>query len=94
MLAAVKDLLNQCWARRDTIQPVTTTRRIPRPLDVWTLLPQTNCKQCGQPTCFTFALKLVAGQQKLEECPPLWEPAFADQLARLQAILIDAPAIG
>ncbi len=47
LLDAVRDLLNQCWAHRDTIQPVTAVRRAPRPLDVWTLLPQTNCKQCG-----------------------------------------------
>jgi ArsR family metal-binding transcriptional regulator len=46
----------------------------------------------GQPTCFTFALKLIAGQQQPAECPPLLEPAFAGQLAELHGMLGDMPA--
>ena len=59
LLSAVRDLLNQCWDQRDTIQPVTTMRRAPRPLDVWTLLPQTNCKRCGEATCMAFAFLTI-----------------------------------
>ena len=54
LLSAVRDLINQCWDKRDTIQPVTAMRRAPRPLDVWTLLPQSNCKRCGEATCMAF----------------------------------------
>jgi ArsR family metal-binding transcriptional regulator len=61
---------------------------------VFKLLPQTNCKQCGEPTCFTFALKLAASQKKIADCPPLLEPQHAERLAALQAIVIEAPAIG
>jgi ArsR family metal-binding transcriptional regulator len=61
---------------------------------IFKLLPGTNCKQCGQPTCFTFALKLAASQQKLDDCPPLLEPEYADRLAQLRAMVIDAPVIG
>jgi ArsR family metal-binding transcriptional regulator len=60
---------------------------------VYTLLPKTNCRKCGQPTCFTFALKLAASQVSLEDCSPLFEPENADKLAALQAIIIDAPSI-
>jgi len=38
LLGAVKDLIKQCWEQGNTIQPVTTARRAPRPLDVWPLL--------------------------------------------------------
>lgn len=58
------------------------------------LLPGTDCKARGQPTCFTFALKLAAGQQQLEECSSLLEPAYAAQLAQLRVLVIEAPAIG
>jgi ArsR family metal-binding transcriptional regulator len=34
---------------------------------IFKLLPQTNCKQCGEPTCYTFALKLAASQRKLAD---------------------------
>jgi len=87
-------LVNRTWERRDEIEPDYETHRRPTPMEVYKLLPGTNCKQCGQPTCFTFALKLVAAQARLEDCPPLFEPQYADRLAQLQAIVIEAPAIG
>ena len=86
--------VNRTWEKRAEIEPDFTTHQRPAPMALFKLLPQTNCKQCGEPTCFTFALKLAAGQQKLEDCPPLLEPMYADQLAQLQAMVIDAPAIG
>ncbi len=87
-------LVNRTWERRAEIEPSYETRRRPVPMQVFKLLPQTNCKQCGQPTCFTFALKLVASQQKLQDCPPLFEPQHADKLAALQDIIIeDMPAM-
>lgn len=30
---------------------------------------QTNCKQCGSPTCMAFALKLAKHQTDIEKCP-------------------------
>jgi 4Fe-4S ferredoxin len=61
---------------------------------IFKLLPQTNCKQCGEPTCFSFALKLTASQKKLADCPPLAEPQYAEKRAALEEIVIEAPAIG
>ncbi len=87
-------LVNRTWERRAEITPDYETRQRPTPMAVYKLLPQTNCKQCGEPTCFNFALKLTAGQRKLADCPPLAEPQYAENLAGLQAIIIDAPAIG
>jgi len=98
--AAIKEveglirLVNRTWERREEIEPDYGVHRRPTPMEVYKLLPQTNCKQCGQPTCFTFALKLAAAQVKLADCPPLFEPGYADRLAQLQAIVIEAPAIG
>jgi len=86
--------VNRTWEKRAEIEPDFETRQRPTPMALFKLLPGTNCKVCGQPTCFTFALKLAAGQQKLEECPPLLEPEYADRLAQLRALVIDAPAVG
>ena len=52
------------------------------------------CRQCGQPTCWNFSPKLAAAQVELTACPPLGEPACAEQLASLQALLEPMPAIG
>lgn len=88
LLAAVQDLVNQCWEHRDTIQPVTAVRRAPRPLDVWALLPQTNCKRCGEATCMAFAFMLLQSKRTLEECPALNDDAaFAERRAQLAALI-------
>jgi ArsR family metal-binding transcriptional regulator len=87
-------LVNRTWERRAEITPSYEMRRRPTLMDVYKLLPQTNCKQCGRPTCYTFALKLVASQKRLEDCPLLFEPQYADRLATLQDRVIDASAIG
>ncbi len=87
-------LVNRTWERRAEITPDHTTRQRPTPLAIYKLLPNTNCKQCGEPTCFSFALKLAASQKKLADCPPLAEPQYAGRLAALEEIAIEAPAIG
>ncbi len=88
LLSAVRDLLNQCWDKRDTIQPVTAMRRAPRPLDVWTLLPQSNCKRCGEATCMAFAFGLLQQKRTVEECPVVAsDPAFTDRRAQLVAMV-------
>jgi ArsR family metal-binding transcriptional regulator len=87
-------LVNRTWERRAELTPNYETHQRPTPLAVYKLLPQTNCKQCGESTCFTFALKLVASQKAISDCPGLLEPQFTEKLAALQAIVIEAPAIG
>jgi 4Fe-4S ferredoxin len=50
-------------------------------------LPATNCKTCGQPTCFTFALKLTAGELQPELCAPLFTDAYREKRESLLALL-------
>ncbi len=87
LLAAMRDLLNQTWARRDEIQPQPEVRAVPRPLDVYELLPRTNCRACGEATCMAFAFGLLELRHQPEECPPLAEPIHAPQRAALMALL-------
>ncbi len=44
---------------------------------IYKLLPQTNCKECGHPTCLAFAMKLAARQAELSDCPYVSEEAKA-----------------
>jgi len=53
-------------------------------LQIYKLLPQTNCKECGFPTCLAFAMKLAAKQAELSACPYVSEEAKA-QLAAASA---------
>jgi acetyl-CoA decarbonylase/synthase, CODH/ACS complex subunit gamma len=46
-------------------------------LDIYKLLPKKNCKECGDPTCLTFAMKLAGGKADVDLCPYLDENAKA-----------------
>jgi acetyl-CoA decarbonylase/synthase complex subunit gamma len=53
-------------------------------IQIYKLLPQTNCKECGFPTCLAFAMKLAAKQVELSACPYVTEESKA-QLAESSA---------
>ncbi|MDX1437568.1 MAG: (Fe-S)-binding protein, partial [Anaerolineales bacterium] len=46
-------------------------------IQIYKLLPQTNCKDCGFPTCLAFSMKLAAKQVELSACPHVSEEAAA-----------------
>ncbi len=46
-------------------------------LDIYKLLPKTNCGDCGVPTCLAFAMKLAQKQTSLDKCPHVTEQAKA-----------------
>ncbi|MCX7910756.1 MAG: acetyl-CoA decarbonylase/synthase complex subunit gamma, partial [Endomicrobia bacterium] len=42
-------------------------------LEIYKLLPKTNCKKCGFPTCLAFAMALAAKKVSLDKCPDVSE---------------------
>jgi acetyl-CoA decarbonylase/synthase complex subunit gamma len=44
-------------------------------LEIFKLLPKTNCGDCGVPTCMAFAMKLAQKKAELAECPQASEEA-------------------
>lgn len=89
------ELVNRTWERRGQIEPSFEVRSRPTPMALYKLLPQTNCKACGEATCFVFATKLATGQVALTKCPAIQEPEYAERLAQLSELLaIDMPSIG
>lgn len=46
-------------------------------LEIYKLLPKTNCKDCGFPTCLAFAMKLSQQQVELSTCPHVSDEATA-----------------
>jgi acetyl-CoA decarbonylase/synthase complex subunit gamma len=53
-------------------------------IQIYKLLPHTNCKECGFPTCLAFAMKLAAKQVELSACPYVTEESKS-QLAESSA---------
>jgi acetyl-CoA decarbonylase/synthase, CODH/ACS complex subunit gamma len=62
-------------------------------IQIFKLLPKTNCKECGFPTCLAFAMALAAGKAELEKCPYVSEESKA-VLAESSAPPIRAVTIG
>ncbi|MEN8264024.1 MAG: acetyl-CoA decarbonylase/synthase complex subunit gamma [Nitrospirota bacterium] len=46
-------------------------------IQIFKLLPKTNCKKCGFPTCLAFAMKLAQGGVELSACPDVSDEATA-----------------
>ena len=61
------------------------------PIDVYKLLPKTNCKECGEANCMAFATRLVNGEVAIEDCPPLLKDEYKQAYTKLQELL--APAV-
>jgi acetyl-CoA decarbonylase/synthase complex subunit gamma len=62
-------------------------------IQIFKLLPKTNCKECGVPTCLAFAMNLASSKAELDSCPYVSDDARA-QLAEASAPPIRPVAIG
>ena len=61
------------------------------PIDVYKLLPRTNCKECGEENCMAFATKVVNREVSIEQCPPLLTKEHEKAYKQLKEML--KPAI-
>jgi ArsR family metal-binding transcriptional regulator len=73
VLLWLKDQINEAWENRGTITPKYTGRRKPQIMAILKLLPRSNCKRCGRPTCTVFAAQMAEGGLGPEHCPELTE---------------------
>lgn len=58
-----------------------------QPLQIYRLLPRTNCRLCGAATCYAFAFDLISRSRSLPDCPPLQQEEFAENLQALKEAL-------
>ena len=88
MIQKMVDMVNDVWEKRSTIRPDSTTRENLQPLELYRLLPKTNCKVCGENSCFNFALKLAAGQVELGLCVPIQtEEQYEEKKKQLEQLI-------
>jgi len=62
-------------------------------IQIFKMLPKTNCTECGVPTCLAFAMNLAAGKAELDACPYVSDEA-KEQLAEASAPPIRPVAMG
>lgn len=71
ILEWLKDKINESWENRHEIKPLHEAMPRPKLVEILKLLPNTNCKECGQPTCMVFALQLAEGEKGVKDCSQL-----------------------
>jgi ArsR family metal-binding transcriptional regulator len=71
ILEWLKKEINESWERREEIEPTFDAPPAPQWLEILKLLPKTNCRECGEPTCTVFALQAAQGLKGPDDCPKL-----------------------
>jgi ArsR family metal-binding transcriptional regulator len=56
--------------------------------EIYKYLPRTNCQICGELSCYSFAIRLVAGETTLDKCTPLLEVKYTTNLEHLRALMV------
>jgi ArsR family metal-binding transcriptional regulator len=60
-----------------------------KPTDILKLLPGTNCRECGERTCFAFAFKLVRQETEISKCTFLFSEKYLEKGKVLLQLLKD-----
>ena len=63
--------INEAWENRNAIEPSYEGTPKPNIVDILKILPKTNCKKCGYPTCMVFATLVTEGAKDFTNCPQL-----------------------
>lgn len=87
VLDYVKKLINDTWEKRANITPIYERKGEIKAKEVLDFLPKTNCRDCGLPTCFAFAVALLKGQKRLQDCSALSKLEFAQDKEALIRLL-------
>ena len=67
----LKNEINTAWDGKEEITPCYHGQDRPKLIEILKLLPKTNCRKCGQPTCMVFATQAMEGGRGAENCPEL-----------------------
>ncbi len=88
VLDGICRFINDVWDRREAIEPDYESLEELKAIDALKLLPGTNCGECGEPACLTFAVKLGAGDAKLGDCKPLVSGEYEEKRQNLVDALL------
>ena len=72
ILKWLKREINEAWDNRKDIEPSYEGGPKPKVIEILKLLPKTNCKECGEPTCMVFAARMAEGAKGSNDCPALY----------------------
>ena len=71
ILEWLKREINDAWENKEIIEPDYEGKPKPKIIEILRLLPKTNCRECGQPTCMVFAARVAEGAKFADDCPAM-----------------------
>lgn len=67
----IKQVINETWEKRETLIPKYYGNAKPHVIEIYELLPKTDCCKCGLETCMRFASLAARGAKDFMDCPEL-----------------------
>lgn len=92
ILGEIEEKAREAWEKRDQIDITKPMEKVEvNVLDVYSYLPKTNCRECGEQTCMAFAARLLNGEKDIRDCKPLFsEEKYAGVRETLTNLLVAA----
>ncbi len=87
VMEKLKRMINETYENRNQIEPDYTSAKELKSADVIKLLPNTNCKECGERSCFAFAYKLLRHETTIRKCHSLFSGKYEDKKKALLNLL-------
>lgn len=87
VMEELKGIINDTYQNREKIEPDYTTPKEIKSSDVLKFLPGTNCKECGERTCFSFAFRLIRHEVEIPKCTPLFLNEYEERRKALFELL-------
>jgi ArsR family metal-binding transcriptional regulator len=86
LLDWVQDLVNDTYESMSELTPLYTAQHRPSVMTIYSLLPKTNCRKCGEKSCMAFAARLYKLEVEISDCGPLAEEPYTANRDKLNNV--------
>jgi len=83
LIELLLETIESVHERRGQMEPCYDSLGEIRALDVFRLLPRTNCGECGRQTCMAFATAVAMGEAGPDDCPALSSADYDEERRQL-----------
>ena len=85
VLAELREKINEAIAKG--VAPAPREKVRVEPMEIYRYLPQTDCGECGEQSCYSFSIRLMAGEVSLDLCKPLEDPEYRQNREHLLVLV-------
>jgi len=86
----LKEIINETHRDREHIKPDYSSKKELKSSDLLKWFPGTNCKECGERTCFAFSFKLIRHEVEISKCKPLFSGRYEEKREALLKLFEDS----